>query len=68
MEIKRYFTTFTHLVLILLPVDKDASLPKLMQPGEDGDRVRAKVYTNPFYVRVALSIFPFLHRRCLLEF
>lgn len=63
-----YFTTFTHLVLILLPVDEDASLPKLMQPGEDGDRVRSKVYSNPLYVRSALSIFPFLHRRGLLEF
>lgn len=57
-----------HLALILLPVDKDASLPKLMLPGEEGDRCRTKVYTNPLYVRAALSIFPFLQRRGLLEF
>lgn len=57
-----------HLVLILLPVDQEASLPGLMEPGDDGDRFRARVYTNPLYVRAALSIFPFLHRRGLLEF
>ncbi|KAH8312777.1 hypothetical protein KR044_012888 [Drosophila immigrans] len=63
-----YYTTFTHLVFILLPVDKDISLPKLILPGEEGDRVRAKAYANPLYVRAALSILPFLHRRGLLEF
>ncbi|XP_017052862.1 uncharacterized protein LOC108096024 [Drosophila ficusphila] len=63
-----YFTAFTHLVFILLPVDTEASLVKLTQPGEEGDRFRAKVYTNPLYVRAALSIFPFLYRRGILDF
>ncbi|XP_030374816.1 uncharacterized protein LOC115624328 [Scaptodrosophila lebanonensis] len=63
-----YFTTFTHLVLILLPVDKEASLLKLMQSGDDGDRFRAKAFTNPLYVRAVLHIFPFLHRRGILDF
>ncbi|EDV41605.2 uncharacterized protein Dana_GF17427 [Drosophila ananassae] len=63
-----YFTTFTHLVFILLPVDTEASLVKLTQPGEEGDRFRAKVYTNPLYVRAVLSILPFLYRRGILDF
>ncbi|KAH8283956.1 hypothetical protein KR054_005630 [Drosophila jambulina] len=63
-----YFTTFTHLVFILLPVDTEASLVKLTQPGEEGDRFRSKVYTNPLYVRAVLSIFPFLYRRGILDF
>jgi len=63
-----YFNTFTHLVFILLPVDTEASLVKLTQPGEEEDRFRSKVYTNPLYVRAALSIFPFLYRRGILDF
>ncbi|XP_020811425.1 uncharacterized protein LOC110186561 [Drosophila serrata] len=63
-----YFTTFTHLVFILLPVDTEASLMKLTQPGEEGDRFRSKLYTNPLYVRAVLSIFPFLYRRGILDF
>jgi len=63
-----YFNTFTHLVFILLPVDTEASLVKLTQPGEEGDRFRSKVYTNPLYIRAALSIFPFLYRRGILDF
>ncbi|XP_017144148.1 uncharacterized protein LOC108156910 [Drosophila miranda] len=63
-----YFTTFTHLVFILLPVDTEASLQKLMQADEEGDRFRSKVYTSPLYVRSVLSIFPFLHRRGILDF
>ncbi|ALC47965.1 CG31102 [Drosophila busckii] len=63
-----YSTTFTHLVLILFPVDEEASLPKLMQPTEDGDLFRFKIYTNPLYVQAALSIFPFLQRRGILDF
>ncbi|KAH8390808.1 hypothetical protein KR200_000922, partial [Drosophila serrata] len=62
-----YFTTFTHLVFILLPVDTEASLMKLTQPGEEGDRFRSKLYTNPLYVRAVLSIFPFLYRRGILD-
>ncbi|XP_075145281.1 uncharacterized protein LOC142220178 [Haematobia irritans] len=61
-----YFTTFTHLVLILLPSDKEASLLKLMQPGEEGDKFRMKAFTNPLYVRAVLDIFPFLYRRGIL--
>ncbi|XP_017488034.1 PREDICTED: uncharacterized protein LOC108376340 [Rhagoletis zephyria] len=63
-----YSTTFTHLVLILLPSDKDASLLKLIQPGEEGDRFRHKAYTNPLYVRAMLDILPFLYRRGILDF
>ncbi|XP_054725755.1 uncharacterized protein LOC129235756 [Anastrepha obliqua] len=63
-----YSTTFTHLVLILLPSDKDASLFKLIQPGEEGDKFRHKAYTNPLYVRAMLDILPFLYRRGILDF
>ncbi|XP_068156990.1 LOW QUALITY PROTEIN: uncharacterized protein [Drosophila tropicalis] len=63
-----YFTTFSHLALILLPVEQETNLSLLMKPGEDGDRFRAKLYTNPLYVRAVHSIFPFLHRRGILDF
>ncbi|XP_065366619.1 uncharacterized protein LOC135959585 [Calliphora vicina] len=63
-----YFTSFTHLVMILLPSDKEASLLKLMQPSEDGEKFRMKAFTNPLYVRAILDILPFLYRRGILEF
>ncbi|XP_067646954.1 uncharacterized protein [Eurosta solidaginis] len=63
-----YSTAFTHLVLILLPSDKEASLLKLIQPGEEGDKFRLKAYTNPLYVRAMLDILPFLYRRGALDF
>ncbi|XP_011176539.1 uncharacterized protein LOC105208414 isoform X1 [Zeugodacus cucurbitae] len=63
-----YSTTFTQLVLILLPSDKDASLLKLIQPGDEGNKFRHKAYTNPLYVRAMLDILPFLYRRGILNF
>lgn len=63
-----YFATFNHLVLILLPPEERLNLSKLLQPGEEGDRIRKKAFTNPMYVKAVKEILPFFHRKGILDF
>lgn len=63
-----YFATFNHLVLISLPIDLKIDIKKILEPGEEGDRIRMKVFTNPTYVRAVKEILPFFRSRGILNF
>lgn len=63
-----YFATFNHLVLISLPIQMKIDISKLLVPGEEGDRIRKKVFTNPIYVKAVQEILPFFRSRGILHF
>ncbi|XP_037929545.1 uncharacterized protein LOC119681821 [Teleopsis dalmanni] len=63
-----FMAVYNHLVAVLLPTDKDSNIHSLMRTDEFGEQFRMRTFTNPLYVEAMKDLFPFYHRRGVLNF
>ena len=67
-SVTAFFAIYNHLMVILLPTDKDSNIMTMMRDHEEGDRFRMKALTNPMFSEAMKDILPFFYRRGIFNF
>ncbi|EDW84830.1 uncharacterized protein Dwil_GK14333 [Drosophila willistoni] len=60
-------TSYGVLVATIFPSDKDANINMMLAPGPEGDAMRQKTFSNPYYARAMEQLLPFFESRGLLK-
>ncbi|KAM8704331.1 hypothetical protein ACLKA7_008870 [Drosophila subpalustris] len=51
---------------VLMPSDKDSNINMMMTPGPEGDAFRYKIFTNPYFVKAIVQLYPFFKNKGLI--
>ncbi|XP_043651972.1 uncharacterized protein LOC122619240 isoform X1 [Drosophila teissieri] len=55
------------MVATLMPTDKDSNIKMMMSPGPEGDALRYRTFSNPYYVKAMKQLLPFFDNKGLLK-
>lgn len=68
----KYFTAFAaifnHMPTIIFPADENTNLQTVMSEGEDGTKLRLRLYSNPTFITAMQDIYPFYYNRGIFNF